>query len=288
MKKSVSIYSLVLLGLISFLMSCTRIDFGPCSPEEVEPPVKDGSVTLVTVWNDRSPDASIPSPYFVDLGNQELRYTELSNLLPYKKPGTYPVMVYNKVDKIILDANEVATVPVINGFIDTDLDYWFTGKGYVTYVDGEHRTEEVHMIQQVREISLDLLLEGGDIDDILSIDAVVDGLAHELDLNTNEHIGSSAKANPTFQKDGNKFTADMMVLGIDTSKNQTITLTVKFKDGTTQQLVADVTSELVGFNDEKSKKITLESMGFEVKYETKFEARIVGWTSGGTGSGTAD
>lgn len=289
MKKATYFYSLVLLGLISFLMSCTRLDFGPCSPEEVEPPVKDGSVTLITNWDDRSPDASIPSPYYVKLDNQELTYTELSNLLPSKKQGTYPAFVYNKVDKIEVDANNIATVPVVNGVIDTDLDFWFTGKGDILYVDDEHRTQTIYMVQQVRQISLDLILEKGNIDDILSIDAVIDGLAHELDLNNNTHIGSDdAKANPTFRKDGNKFTADMMVLGIDPSKHQKVILNITFKDGTTQQLENDVTSELVGFNNEKYKKLTLKSTGFEVKYDVKFEAKITGWTSGGAGSGTAE
>ena len=105
--KTKYILFLTLIALAFLTSSCTKEDL-------VNPP----KVVLNVDWANRSESVPIPSSYKVIVDYQTVTYREVSNVLPELIAGTYPVSIYNPVERITVNSS-TATVNTTNGIIDT-------------------------------------------------------------------------------------------------------------------------------------------------------------------------
>ncbi|MDU1891996.1 MAG: FimB/Mfa2 family fimbrial subunit [Dysgonomonas sp.] len=252
--KTKYILFLTLIALAFLTSSCTKEDL-------VNPP----KVVLNVDWANRSESVPIPSSYKVIVDDQTVTYREVSNVLPELIAGTYPVSIYNPVERITVNSS-TATVNTTNGIIDTSPGWLFYSDLDVTYENDKEITVTAVMQQQVRLLNIELDITEGNANDITSIAASMSGVANMLHMKNGTHTGTGLKVIPVFTRTENKLTASVRLIGI-TSETQNLTLDITYNDGTKQQIISDISTKLTDFNIEKHKPVTL-------KGDTKIWSRV--------------
>ena len=271
--KRINIY--ILLWSCLLLASCTIID--------LEDPLK-GKVTLTTDWSKRTQGISQPANYTVVINGQTLNYTAASNLLPELDEGTYPIYVYNKPEDISINSTS-ATVTTAGTTVEALPGYLFTSITEATY--GDFKTEAITAImqQQVRRLSFELDITGGNPTGLQSVTASLTGVANTMNFDTNTYSGTGLKVVPVLTIDGSKIKGEVRLIGL-TTEAQVLTLDIIYTTGKTQQIVTDVSNQLANFNADKHIAITLTN-NMEITNKAGFEATINKWDAKTEKDGTA-
>lgn len=268
----------VVAGLFSLIVtSCT------CKEYLMEPP----KVILTTDWTNRTEGITIPSAYTVIINNQSLACKTVTNTLPELDAGTYPLAVYNPVDRITLDEiSATAAVATSGNIVDAQPGYLFYSALDIEFENDKEKAVTVVMQQQVRLLNIELTITGGDIDNIESVTASLSGVANGMDMKTDTYSGTGLKVIPVFRLDGNKLVSSVRLIGL-TAESQKLTLDITYRNGTRQQIVSDVSSMLAGFNHDKHKPLTLKGNA-EIFSVTEILTGITGWEVQDEISGNAE
>lgn len=243
-----------------------------------------GKVTLVTDWTNRSDGIDIPATCTAVTGGQTHTLTGTTHTLPEMEAGTYPVLIYNTADKISVSGTTV-TIETANQTVNPAPGWLFTFAGNITAETAKETTMTAVMVQQVRPLSIELTLTGGNPGDLQSIEASLSGVAGGMDYKDNTYTGSGLKVIPVLNKDGNLLKGSVRLLGL-TAEVQILTLDVIFADGKQQTIESDVSSQLSGFNTEKHKLLTLAA-DMEIASQAGFTATITPWQSQTGSNGVA-
>lgn len=268
----------VVAGLFSLIVtSCT------CKEYLMEPP----KVILTTDWTNRTEGTTIPSAYTVIINNQSLACETVTNILPELGAGTYPLAVYNPVDKITLnEISATAAVATSGNIVDAQPGYLFYSALDIEFENDKEKAVTVVMQQQVRLLNIELTITSGDIDNIESVTASLSGVANGMDMKTDIYSGTGLKVIPVFRLDGNKLVSSVRLIGL-TAEVQKLTLDITYRNGTRQQIVSDVSSLLAGFNHDKHKPLTLKGNA-EIFSVTEIQTDITGWEVQDEISGNAE
>jgi hypothetical protein len=257
----------VVAGLFSLIVtSCT------CKEYLMEPP----KVILTTDWTNRTEGIAIPSAYTVFINNQSLACKTVTNTLPELDAGTYPLVVYNPVDKITLSDNLAAAAVATSGdIVDAQPGYLFYSTLDIEFENDKEKVVTAVMQQQIRLLNIELTVTGGDIDNIGSVTASLSGVANGMDMKTETYSGTGLKVIPVFTPAGNKLVSSVRLIGM-TAEDQKLALDITYRDGTNQQIVSDVSSLLTGFNRDKHKPLTLKGNA-EIFSVAEIQTDITGW-----------
>lgn len=268
----------VVAGLFSLIVtSCT------CKEYLMEPP----KVILTTDWTNRTEGTTIPSAYTVIINNQSLTCETVTNTLPELDAGTYPLAVYNPVDKITLnEISATAAVSTSGNIVDAQPGYLFYSALDIEFENDKEKAVTVVMQQQVRLLNIELTITSGDIDNIESVTASLSGVANGMDMKTDTYSGTGLKVIPVFRLDGNKLVSSVRLIGL-TAEVQKLTLDITYRNGTRQQIVSDVSSLLAGFNHDKHKPLTLKGNA-EIFSVIEIQTDITGWEVQDEISGNAE
>ncbi len=260
---------ILLLLAIAAITSCTIVD--------LEDPLK-GKITLVTDWSKRTSGIEQPTSYSVIVNNQTLNYTQATNLLPELNTGTYPIYIYNTPDKISI-AGTTATVGTANNNVDPLPGWLFTATTQAIYADFKEETITATMQQQVRQLTITLKPEGGTIERITGISAILSGIAGTWDFKANKPVGNAMNVPLTFTKqDNGTWQATVRLLGI-TGTQQILTGTVTFEGGSPTDITldSDLSAIIAKFNTDKITPLSLQGDMKETLTELGFVTSVTDW-----------
>lgn len=274
-RKCNSVRSLFFILHFSFfiflLASCdTIIDL----EDMPEPEPTTGKVTLVTDWTKRTEDIAIPSSYTAIVDNQLFTLYNTSYTLPEIPAGTYSATIYNTTDKITLNGT-TATVKTDGNTLDPDPGWLFTYTGEIIFEAGKEKTVTAIMVQQVRQLSFELDITGGNADALQSVMASLTGVANGMDFKANTYTGTGLSAIPVLTREGNKLRGSVRLIGL-TNEAKMLTLDITYTTGKAQQIISDVGDRLSNFNQDKHKAIKLTT-NMEITNQAGFEATIKPW-----------
>lgn len=247
----------IALCLVGLMYSCFDIEL-----------TERAQVTLITEWEELSADVSIPNNYTVIIGDEKLNLSGLSNSLPDLIPGDYTALIYNEASHVFVN-NSIASVTQDNGVVASMPGWFFSGYENVSYRDDAVDTVRVKMKQQIGELRIVLLPEGGSKNNIKEIKTTLTGVAGSWDLKNNRAIGSPIEVNLPFTKqvDGT-WLAVVRLIGV-IGNQQNIKGEIIF-DGSAPknlQVNTDISASLSDFNVKK-----YHVMSFSGKVETPTEA----------------
>ncbi|GAA6253691.1 hypothetical protein F050043D4_47260 [Bacteroides thetaiotaomicron] len=267
------------------LIAAASVALASCGTDEPiydTPHPTQGKITLTTDWSKIGEGITKPASYTIEIGGQKVtatadKYT-IDNLFD---AGTYRIYAYNTAEHITV-ADGVATVAITAGVVAPMPGWLFSASDEVEIKKDTHHEFTATMIQQVRQLNIELTVTDGDINSIESITASLSGVANAMNLKDGTYSGTGLKVAPVFTKSGNKLIASVRLIGI-TSEAQNLTLDINYTSGLPQQVTSDVSSKLTGFGTDKHIPLTLTgnisitSSGIGVN----FDSEISGWETQG-------
>jgi hypothetical protein len=256
---------------ILFLLTIMILSAISCSKEDL---VNLPKVTLNIDWTNRTEGVAIPSDYKVVINDREITYQNASNILPELNAGIYSAFIYNAANKIVVDGT-VATVSTSGEVVDAQPGWLFYSDLDMDFENDKEKTVTAIMQQQIRQLNIELTITEGDPNDIESVTATLSGVANSVDMKTGICSGSGLKVIPVFARGDDKLTTTLRLIAL-TSETQNLTLDVTYNDGTVQQIISDISSELADFNIDKHKPVTLKGNA-KIWSSIGFETTITGW-----------
>ena len=271
---------------IAFLM------FTSCVKEEIyntAHPDK-GQINLITDWNNKGSDITIPQSYTVQAGDYTTVLKGERNTLPNLfAPGTYKLLVFNQAEKISVKEAKATVFSIADGYIESLPGWLFSYTADISLEKDKDYTVIATMQQQVRELNLWIEPTGGTANKIASVRATLSGVAQQLNLSDGAlSIDKNISLIFTKQPDG-KYKATARLLGF-VSISPKLTVKVAFTGGAPDEAVQDydLSNQLKTFNEEKNKPLSLAAQLIETPTATGFTASISDWKIVQEGSGMAD
>lgn len=243
-----------------------------CTKEELVNPPK---VILTTDWANRTEGVDIPAEYKVVVNNESLSFRSATNTLPELEAGIHPLTIYNPADKVTINGSTV-TIATSGSIVDAQPGYLFYSAVDAVYENDKEKFLTAVMQQQIRLLNIELTITDGDINNIESITASLSGVANTMDLKANNYSGMGLKVIPIFTRSGNKLSASVRLIGLTTEK-QELTLDIHYKGEADQEIVSDVSSLLVGFNNNDKHKPFRLTGDMEIFTAIGIESTIKGW-----------
>ncbi len=275
MKAKYNILCPVALVIIIFLTSS-------CIKEElVDPP----RITLNMDWSNRTDGVEIPSDYKVMINNQTLTYQTAVNTLSGLNAGTYSVFIFNPADKIKVD-NWKATIVTTNGIVDNQPGWIFSHTSDIMFENDKEKDITIVMQQQIHLLNITLSITEGDPNDIVSITASLSGIANAMDMKTDTYSGTGLSVIPVFTRNNDKLTSSVRLIGL-TSEAQKLTLNITYKNETRQQIVSNISNQLINFNRGKHQPVILQG-NLKILSGVDYQTTITGWDSQDTIAGDAE
>ena len=180
-----------------------------------------------------------------------------TNLLPVE-PGEVKLYVYNSADFISVSGNK-ARVHTVNGSIAPSPGLFFSYYTQVFTEQDKDIPQIAVMQQQTGEMKFTFAIKPAEmIGKVKTVHAVLEGVASELDLQTNELSVSSAIDIP-FTKNAYFATSTIRLLGFDRSTRQNLIVDVELENGKTASVTTDLTSLVATFNDSKHTLFSLNA-----------------------------
>lgn len=246
-----------------------------------------GRVTLVTQWDERSADASIPAQYDAKIGTYAGTLTGTSNNIDYDfSPGDYRVNVYNTPAGFEVE-NMYATVEAAGNGIDALPGYLFTYTGRTAVSSSAGNTIYAPMVQQVGTVGCQIVMKNPALDVnnyISAVSAQLSGVASRINLE-NAALSMPSSIAPVFTPDGLAMTAASRILGtVGSVQTLTLDMTLTGSAGT-QTLTVDAGTLLAGFNADKRGSYDIV---IELETVDGLTGAILGWTVSGGFTGDLD
>lgn len=256
--------------VILFLSGCNDDDPNTSHPEK-------GGIALTMNWPETK-DA-IPQVYHVSVisatGKNDL-FKNLSgttnNLIV--EPGEAMIYVYNEAKQISVSEKK-ATVDNSGTGIASFPDLFYTYSEKVHTERDRDISQTATMSRQTGDLKISIGLKPAAMSDkVKAIHAVLEGVASELDMQTNE-LSAPISTSFTFVQNAYYATALIRTLGFIASGKQNIRLEIEFENGNTTSITNDLTSLLNGFNASKNTLFTLNASMFI--HENASSATISNW-----------
>ncbi|GHU90998.1 hypothetical protein FACS1894155_10080 [Bacteroidia bacterium] len=214
-------------------------------------------ISLTTDWTNRGEGIDIPDNHLLKVGDYTATLSGTTNEVNnYFLAGTHPVTIWHAADGITVSGN-TATADYTGGGVD----WFFTGSQDVTIEQDKDHAFTVFMQQQVRQLTLELDVQGNVANRVTGIAATLSGVAGAIGIDNGNPVGDPVAVVPVFvrQPDG-KYTAVLRLLGIQ-GNAQTLTLALHFDGG----LPADITvnsglsEKIAAFNADKKTPFALKA-----------------------------
>ena len=171
-------------------------------------------------------------------------------------PGEAVMYVYNNAQNITI-LGEKATVASVGSGIAINPGWFFTCSEEINTKRDRDVAITALMNQQTRELKMSLAISPASmISNVKAITAVLDGVASELNMQTNALSGASKLA-IAFDKGAYYHTTSMRLLGIVPSAKQNLRLNIEFENGHSTSVVCDLSTLLKNFNFAKNTPLSL-------------------------------
>ena len=249
------IYFVLVFLAISALFGCETDDhFNTSHPDE-------GGIILTVDWSQVTTAAPatyqaraiFASGFTRDFDNLVGR----TNLLVVE-PGEATLYVYNEAEYISV-SKEKARVHTVDGNVAPNPGLFFVYAGKVVTERDKEFAHTAVMNQQTGEMKLSFAIKPAEmINKVKSIHAKLEGVASELDLQTNE-LSTPAVLHTPFSKNAYYATSTIRLLGFDRSTRQNITLDVELENGNRASVTTDLTPLVADFNNAKNTLFSLNA-----------------------------
>lgn len=254
---------LLILGFVA-LTSCYKTDlYNTNHPNE-------GRVVITT-----TPPVNAPlGGYTANIGGVEIEIgADGKAVLPENfAPGEYTAYVYNKPEKTYLyaaDGEIIAGVDFLDfTTIDPAPEVLYFGMQEIVVSKDAVVVKDVEMVQITRELNFSLKVDGDAISRIKSVSAKLNGVTQRWDCVNDVPCGGSYSVKPTLTQstkpssvvvtraDEETFlSGSINLLGVDSSVEQELTITIEYNDSKPQKsevVVSDISTQLASFNSDKA------------------------------------
>ena len=242
---------LVTIAILA-LSGCKKDNHQTSHPDE-------GGIRLSVDWSNAGTD--IPQSYQARIISSSGITQDFPNLSGSANdivvdPGDAMMYVYNTAQDITLFGKK-ATVAGVGAGIAANPGWFYC---YSTEIHTERDRDIAKtalMIQQTKELKISLAIKpASKIDQVKTIKAVLEGVASELDMQTNALSGVSIVF-VIFDKGSFYHTTSMRLLGIEPSTEQNLKLNIEFENGYMVNVVNNLSSLMEGFNIAKNVPLSL-------------------------------
>lgn len=273
-----------IVATLVILSSCVKNELHDTDHPET------GKITLTTDWTKRTDGIAIPLTYTAVVGTHSATLGGAKNIYPALiLPGSYTLYLYNSTDKITINGTVASVATTTGGFVEPLPGWLFSARADVTILADRSHDIIVEMKQEVRQLTLTLVPEGGVTDEIAGIEATLTGIAGAWDFGANLSTGNALSVPFVFVKQTNgTWEASARLIGI-IGDEQKLTGTIAFKNGVPSDMAldSDLSADLSTFNTGKHKPILL-SGNVETTTEAGFSATIKAWETNPSGFGIAN
>lgn len=279
-------FKLGVIALSATLFGCVKADYTSTTEHPLE-----SQITLKPDFAGSGSGITIPDDVII-LQDGKKVIPDADGKLPLVDPGDYRFVIYNEAPPIVVTSQEpappatkgdvIAHLPVDgDGFIEKMPDWFFSGFMDTNLEKDKDYKQTLTMQQQIRELNFDLTITQGEPERVTAINAELSGVSSGWNLVADVPDGTAAKVKVPFIQTKEKLNATVRLLGIGngathTVVNQILTIHLTFADGRTQQIVSDVSSQLAGFNTNKSVPMTLQG-DVHTPIEAGQSGTITGW-----------
>ena len=255
-----------------------------------------GKITLLNLdWSNRGEGIEVPDEYTfssahatTDHGYTATMAIEESAVDHYFPAGQHRITVLNAAENIAVDLQQNSATA---NYQAGELGWFFSGSATANIVKAKEHVLNVSMQQRVRELRLELKIEGRARSSITAIEANLSGIAQTISLTTGLPVGGAVSVTPVFSTPDCSYptycisTASLRLLGV-TGSVQTLSLMLHFDDGTVMALNSNLSEPLKTFNDDRSSPLVLyNSLTVD---SPRFTATINQWYNSNSGDLIAD
>lgn len=239
-----------------------------------------GAVVFSADFSERSTSCTVPAEYLLlhtccgaaepctMPGMAEKCHPELF------APGRHTFHAWNGCEWITVTDAVAKVNETAQGVIESLPGYLFTARREIDVVQDDTLRVNLPMAQHTRDLHFDLTVTEGDPGRIKSVTGTLTGIAGAFDLAAQKITGDAVSTVPTFNRTGDKVSAELRLLGT-MGDAQILTLEIIFTNGDTQTVESDISEALAGFNGGKE-TMTL-SGDLLLPIEGAFSGSIEGW-----------
>ncbi len=247
------LYFILITFVISTFSGCKDDEkYNTSHPDE-------GGIILTMDWSKK--ETAIPSNYQAYItpssGNNKLfeNLNGATNNLVVE-PGEATIYVYNKAEYVSISGKK-ASISNSGTGIAAKPDEFYSYSGQV-YTERDRDISHIALMnRQTGELKLSIAIKpAAMIDKIKTISAILDGVASELDMQTNE-LSNPSSVSFIFSKNSYYAVTMIRLFGFIRSKTQNLTLNIEFENGNIVSATSDLTSFVDGFNESKNKLFSL-------------------------------
>jgi len=240
--------------VLATLAGCDTDKFNTSHPDE-------GGVILTMDWSNI--ESTVPSTYHANIistSGQNKLFNNLSgssnNLVV--DPGEATLYVYNSAEHISVTGNKATIINDATGIVANPGLFYTFSKQIVTERD-QDITQTALMRQQIGEFKISFAIKpAAMIPKIRKVSAVLEGVASELDMLTNE-LYTPSVVPVSFSKNAYYATADLRLFGFIRQNKQNLLLEIEFENGNKTSVSSDLTSNVNDFNTSKNKLFSLNA-----------------------------
>ncbi|MGN0086496.1 MAG: hypothetical protein ACI353_03125 [Alloprevotella sp.] len=210
------------------------------------------ALVVTTDWSSRSPEAPLPSSYFVCVDTLAMEVLDVTNRFPHLlTEGSHALLVYNQPSGIQIDGLQASVVAVGPGEVEACPGYLYSAARTFQAVADDSVYVEVGMQQRVRCLELQLRPASGEYGRIASVGCTLTGLSPAVGLATGSLDPTPVQAHTPCTVGPDCCTARFHLLGIVPAAQQLLTIDIRFDNGDTQTIVSDITDQLAAFDAER-------------------------------------
>lgn len=261
----------------SSLSSCVKDDlYNTPHPDK-------GAIVVQVDWSGLSSEASAPDSYVINVDGGEQTVSGTTNTVDkLAEPGEHTLLIYNRPSGISINGDVASVNEVPAGRAETAAvsiepqpDYLFSFFSTIHVQADDTLRVQTKPVQHIRLVEIELSVTEGDYERVSSVTGTLRGVERSVHLRTGERIGTVSQTRTAFDLNGNKYTAAFRLMGIVPTEAQTLTVDITFSNGDTQQVVSDLSGQLVGFNDGVQPLRLTGNLRLPV--EGSFSGGIEGW-----------
>jgi hypothetical protein len=245
----------VILAMILTLTGCVDENFRTSHPEQ-------GGVVLTMNW-DGGAETALPPVYnacFISPSGKTQDFDRLSgetnNFIV--EPGDVTLCVYNPAESIFVFGTK-AIVNRAGSRIAANPGQFFSYSGQIHAKQDRDTPHTAQMLRRTGDLKLSIAIKPESaIDWIRAVYAELDGVASELDMQTNT-VSTPSSVHLTFAKNSFYAVATSRLLGFVASTGQNLKLSIEFENGYTANVTRDLSSLVKDFSASKSGLFTLNA-----------------------------
>ena len=239
---------------LATLTGCDSDKFNTSHPNE-------GGIVLTMDWSNI--ESAVPSTYqayVTTSSGQNKFFNNLSGVTNnlVVDPGEVVLYVYNNAEQISVSGNKANIANDGAGIAANPGLFYTFSKQIVTERDND--IEQVALMnRQTGELKISLAIKPASmIANIQKVSAVLEGVASELDMQTNELYTSSAVP-VNFSVSGFYAIADLRLFGFIRRNAQNIRFDIEFMNGSKTSVTSDLSSYIADFHLSKNKLFSLNA-----------------------------